>query len=261
MRQGFTLIEVLLVLAILAVLFGIVWGVTLSLTNMEARRAQSSGQQRIARNWKQTLSDDLQSVIQDTEQLNKAEGDETIRHFGVVGTATELRIDITDYSWRTEESSELRTIFYKFDPASGLTRQERDYATLQSVESAVQIAPEIVSGTFRYYDGSSWSDQWASLDRKRAPSAVEVTFYSLPIAEAVRWRQRIPSTSEPVMNQVQVRVNIPSAAQGYFEQYQRTQAPRPLQEERPPQPPAPPPPPRPPAPPQPRPSHSLFGDD
>lgn len=255
MRRGFTLIELLLVSALLAVLFGIVWGMTSTLLRSETIRKKISEQQQIARTWKEIFDDDFRSVIQDTEQLNKAVGDETIRHFGVDGTATRLRIDIADYSWRTDKSSELRTIFYEFHPNSGLVRRERDYAALKSVEGALQAVPEIVSGTFRYFDGSSWSDEWSSLDRKRAPSSIEVTFYFLTYTEAKQWRLGMPGTTAPTMSQVVVQV--PAAAEGYFEAYRRAQPPAPPQP-----PPSPSPsPPRPAAPPPPSPFHSLFGDD
>ena len=257
-RRGFTLLELLLTSAIFAVLLGIVLSVTLMLSRMETRRIQQAEQQRIVRTWTRILCDDFRSVIQDTEQLNKAVGTETIRHFGVSGTSTQLRIDVSDYSWRSAESSELRTIFYDFDPTVGLVRQERDYAALKSVEGAVQTVSEMVSGKFRYFDGGTWHDHWASLDRKSAPSAVEVTFYSLPLIEAKRWRNRVPSANEPMLNQVIVQVPAASRA---FETYQRVQAPRLPQENQPPPPPAPPQPPRPQPPPPPSPFHSLFGDD
>ena len=229
------------------------------LARMETQQALHTDQQRIVRTWTQILNDDFRSAIQDTEQLNKAVGDETIRHFGVSGTSTQLRIDISDYSWRSTESSELRTIFYDFHPTNGFVRRERDYAALKSFEGAVQTATEIVSGEFRYFDGGTWHDQWASLDRKSAPTAVEVTFYSLPLPEADRWRNRIAGAQEPALNRVIVQV---PAASRTAESYKRAQAPRPPQENPPPSPPpSPPQPPRPQPPPPPSPFHSLFGDD
>ena len=259
MRQGLTLLELLLATSMFIILMGIVGSVTLTLSRMETRRAQQAEQQRIVRNWTQILNHDFQSVIQDTEQLNKTVGTETIRHFGVSGTATQLRVDISDYTWRTADSSELRTIFYEFHPTSGFTRRERDYAALKSVEGATQTAPEIVSGGFRYFDGGSWHEHWASLDRKSAPRAIEVTFYSLPAPEAHRWRSRAAGTHEPVLNRV--RIQVPAASPSH-EAYRRAQPPRPPQEyPPPPPPPSPPPPPRPPTPPPPSPFHSLFGDD
>ena len=254
-RLGFTLIEVLLATAALTVLLSIVWSVTIFLSRLETRRALHTGQQRIVRTWAQILNDDFRSAIQDTEQLNKAQGDETIRHFGVSGTSTWLRIDISDYSRRSTESSELRTIFYEFQPDSGLVRRERDYAALTTAKGAVKIAPEIVSGQFQYYDGGTWHDQWTSLEQKSAPSAVKVTLHSLPLAEANRWRNQIPASSEPAINQVTVQI---PAASRMFESYQRAQPP---QEEQPPPPPSPPSPPQLQPPPPPSPFHSFFGDD
>jgi len=257
MRRGFTLVESLVVLSMLVSVLGIVWSITHMLLRMETRRLQYTEQQRAVRTWTKILHDDFHSVIQDTEQLNKAEGSETIRHFGVNGTSTQLRIDISDYSWRTAESSELRTVFFEFHPTSGLVRQERDYAALNSANGAVRTAPEIVSGQFRYFDGNTWHEQWASLDHKSAPSAVEVTFDSLPLSEANRWRRQISGTESPVQNRVVVQ--IPAASQGFYESYQRAQPPQPPQENRPPPPPPSSPQPQPPPPPSP--SHSLFGDD
>ena len=257
MRQGFTLLELLMAISMFIILLGIVWSVTSLFSRTETHRAQSAEQQRIVRQWTRILNDDFLSVIQDVEHLNKSVGDETIRHFGVSGTDTLLRVDVSDYSWRTAESSELRTIFYEFHPTSGLTRRERDYADLKMADGTRQFAPEIVSGKFRYSDGGTWHEHWASLDRKSAPRSIEVTFYSLPKAEADQWRSRM-STREPLLNRVTIA--IPSATRGH-EPYRRAQAPRPPQEERPPEPPAPPPPPRPPTPPPPSPFHSLFGDD
>jgi prepilin-type N-terminal cleavage/methylation domain-containing protein len=259
MRRGLTLVEVIIVVSILGTILGIIGSVTLMISRIETRRHQHADHQRTVRAWTKILEDDFRSAIQDTEQLNKAEGSETIRHFGVIGTASQLRIDISNYSLRTTESSELRTIFYEFDTEKGLIRKERDYAAADSEKEREQIATEIVSGKFRYYDGSSWHDQWTSLERKSAPSAVEVTFDSLPRREADRWRKQM---SDDAPAQHRVVVQIPAASKGFHESYQREQPPKPPQppqEDRPPPPPMPPTPQ--PPPPPPRPFHSLFGDD
>jgi len=257
MRRGFTLLELLLASAMFIVLLGIVWEVTSIFLRAETTRMRQANHQRIVRIWTQMMNDDFRSAIQDTEQLNKAVGGETIRHFGLSGTATQLRIDVSDYSWHSAEASELKTIFYDFQQTSGLVRREQDYAVPKSAEGAIQIAPEIVSGQFRYFDGNAWHDYWASLDRKQIPSAVEVTFYSLPFAEAKRWRDRTSNVRQPVLHRMVVQ--IPSASQTHFESYKRAQAPKPP-EETPLPPPSPPQQPQPQPPPPPSPVHSLFGD-
>ena len=257
MRRGFTLLEMLLVSAIFVVLLGVVWEVTALILRAEKTRRQQAEQQRIVQKWTQMMNDDFQSAIQDTEQLNKSVGSETIRHFGLSGTATQLRIDISNYDWQTASASELRTIFYDFQPASGLVRREQDYASLKSAAGALQMAPGIVGGTFRYYDGRTWHEYWANLDQKMAPSAIEITFYTLPFFEAERWRRREMDIKEPMSRRVVVE--IPSASHTYYESYRRAQAPRP-QNETPP-PPSPPQPPRPQPPPPPSPFHTFFGDN
>jgi len=256
-RRGITLLELLLAVAIFIVLLAIVWSATSFLLRAEQRRIHQTEQQRIARTWTQIISDDFQSAIQDAEQLSKGADGETIRHFGVSGTSTQLRIDISDYSWRSEGSSELRTIYYDFQPASGLVRRERDYAALTSVTEPKKFALEIVGGQFRYFDGGTWHDHWSSLNHKSAPSAIEVTFRSLPLGEANRWRNQVPGTKEPVENKI--TVHIPAASRMTFEPYRRAAPPRPP-ETRPPPIPPPAPPASPPQPP-PSPFHSLFGDN
>ena len=259
-RRGITLLELLLVMAIFTVLLSIVWSATALLLQTEHRRMQQTEQQRIVRTWKQIMTDDFLSAIQDAEQLNKAVADENIRHFGVSGTSTQLRIDIPDYSWRSEGSSELRTVYYDFQSASGLVRRERDYASLESVKGFTKTAPEIVGGRFRYFDGSSWHDQWSSLDRKSAPAAIEVTFRSLPLAEANRWRNKAPDAKEPI--EETVSVPILAASKMTYEAYKREAPPKPP--ETTPSPPSPipssPPPPSPPQPPPLSPSHSFMAD-
>lgn len=261
MHRGFTLLEVLLASAMFFVLLGIVWNATLFILRAETTRMRQTEQQRIVRYWTQRLNDDFRSAIHDTEQLNKAVGSETIRHFGLSGTATQLRIDISKIStdsWQSAETSELKTIFYDFQQTSGLVRREQDYSAPPSAGGVIQIAPEIVSGKFRYFDGRTWYDYWASLDRTGAPSAVEITFYSLPLSEAERWRKQAPETKEPVLHRMVVQ--IPAASQTYFESYRRAQPPPPPGEV-PPPPPSPPQTPQPQPPPPPSPFHSLFGDN
>lgn len=258
-RRGVTLLELLLAITIFIALLGVVWGATAFILRLEQRRTRQTDQQRIIRTWTQLISEDFQTAIQDTEQLNKSVGSETIRHFGVNGTATALRIDVSNFAWRTEESSELRTMFYEFHPTSGLVRRERDYAALKSVAELTKTAPEIVGGQFRYYDGRTWYNQWDSLDRKGAPSAIEVTFQSLPYSEIDHWRNQAPDSKKPVENKVTVQ--IPSASPFAFEAYQRAAPPRPPQTTPSPLPTPTPPPPSPPPQPSPSPFHSLFGGD
>ena len=225
------------------------------LAQMEKQRASQTQQQRTIRHWTEIIGDDFRSIIQDAGQdMHQTADGETIRHFGVTGTADQLRIDISNYAWRTAESSELRTVFYEFNPTIGLVRTERDYAAEASVAENVQNAPEIISGQFRYYDGGTWHEHWASLDRKSVPSAIEITFYSLPISAANRWRRGETGIEEPFLSRVLEQ--IPSAFQG-FEEYHRARPPQPLESSQPPPMPYEPLPSSSP----PNPFHSLFGDD
>ena len=245
MRQGMTLLELLLASALFIVLLGIIWSAVSFLSRVEVHRGRQTEQQRIVRTWTQMLTNDFRSAIQDTEQLNKAEGDVTIRHFGVIGTATQLQVDVSDYSRQQRDSSELRTIFYDFQQTGGLVRRERDYVALKTEEGHIQYAPEVRGGQFRYFDGNTWHDQWTSLERKNTPSAIEATFYLLSSAE---WERH------------QVIVQIPAASPASSETYQRA-TPPPTQESPAAAPPSSHTSSQPVTPPQSNPFHSLFGDD
>jgi prepilin-type N-terminal cleavage/methylation domain-containing protein len=48
-----------------------------------------------------------------------------------------------------------------------------DPLSIHAKESSATWAPEVVGVEFRYYDGSAWTDQWNSLQRKSLPVAVE----------------------------------------------------------------------------------------
>ncbi|MCR4412585.1 MAG: prepilin-type N-terminal cleavage/methylation domain-containing protein [Thermoguttaceae bacterium] len=48
-----------------------------------------------------------------------------------------------------------------------------DPLSIRAQESSATWAPEVVGVEFRYFDGSVWTDQWNSLQRKSLPVAVE----------------------------------------------------------------------------------------
>jgi 5-formyltetrahydrofolate cyclo-ligase len=265
MRKSFTLLEVLLASVLFAVLLGIVLSMTSFFIRSETQTVLQTEQQRIVSAWIQILNDDFRTAIQDTEQANKKEGNETIRHFGLYGTATQLRIDVSDEGQAVFDSSTLKTILYEFQPASGLMRREQDYAAAKTARfgnpAAERFSPEIVGCRFRYFDGNTWHEHWASLDRKGVPAAVEAVIQTLPLAEAVRWRNQMPHTVEPALNRIVVQ--IPAAPLSIFKPYQREEPPKPPVDPIAVTPPPMPQPLEPPAlpPPPPMPTHSLFGDE
>ncbi len=51
-------------------------------------------------------------------------------------------------------------------------------------DDSVTWIPEVVALEFRYFDGSSWTSSWSSIDRKSVPVAVEVVMQLAPAAAA-----------------------------------------------------------------------------
>ena|GEM_PF-2759764 len=189
-RSGFTLLEILLVSLAIVLLFSVIAGISLTVMRLGQTQSQHALHQRIVRNVTQIMGDDIRTAIHDlqyqNQRANRGTPGETIRHFGVNGTDKQLRIDLLNYSRMTfsqdemtQDSSELRTVFYEFFPNAGLVRRERDYLApvLLGLEEHTQAVSGIIDGRFRYFDGAVWHDHWASLSSKRLPSAIEVLFY------------------------------------------------------------------------------------
>ncbi|MCA8995947.1 MAG: prepilin-type N-terminal cleavage/methylation domain-containing protein [Planctomycetaceae bacterium] len=65
-------------------------------------------------------------------------------------------------------------------PGMGFGRRVMDLFAAETIpnelDSVHVIAPEIVSVSFRYFDGAAWYESWDSLTNGMLPTAVEVTF-------------------------------------------------------------------------------------
>ncbi len=194
-RRAFTLLEILLVLALMAVVLGGLAATIKLFSNNYAANERRVGRAQLARSISQMLSDDLGAAIQDPIQ-NVGDDPERqfIRHFGLRGDERSLQIDVVqpnlfsttataeenkrvsegaDKSLASKQAPELKTIFYEFVPinsaevAEGESRE--DSATTQSEFSSSQLGGSLTSvdgdAALRLEDSSESLDAFLDVTR------------------------------------------------------------------------------------------------
>jgi prepilin-type N-terminal cleavage/methylation domain-containing protein len=252
--KGFTLLELLLALALFVVLIGMLWNIISLFSKTQTHGTRLAERSQLVRSLAQLLEDDLKAAIQDPIHPSESStSDDDVRRFGLNGSSQTLRIDVIginpfvainpqpryallgEVSTATPQAAELKTVFYDFQQFAGLTRREIDFETpdinAQGVEGSNLQALEVVGCRFRYYNGSTWSDSWESLERGGLPVAIEVTLRTLTHSEAERYRreatpnEHIDSTvlrlrlSQPVLSRIVAY--LPTSPIRTFETYQR----------------------------------------
>ncbi|MDR2754078.1 MAG: type II secretion system protein GspJ [Planctomycetaceae bacterium] len=258
--KGFTLLELLLVLALFVVLLGMLWNIISLFSKSQMQGTRLAERSQLVRSLAQLLEDDLKAAIQDPiHPLENSIGDDDVRRFGLSGTLQILRVDVIEINpfvtttvpqprqallgeiqTTTPRAAELKTVFYDFQHSHGLVRREIDFETpdfnTQTTEGTYLQAPEVVSCRFRYYDGLKWSDSWESLEHGGLPVAIEVTLHTLPLAEAERYRREATPNenfhsailrlhlSLPVLSRIVAY--LPASPIRKFETYQRKTPPR-----------------------------------
>jgi prepilin-type N-terminal cleavage/methylation domain-containing protein len=231
--KGFTLLELLLALALFVVLVGILWNIVTLFSKTQTQGTRLAERSQLVRSLAQLLEDDLKAAIQDPiYPLEDWAGDDDVRRFGLSGSLQMLRIDVIELNpfitvtpqprqalfgevqTATPRAAELKTVFYDFQQSAGLTRREIDFETpdinAQGAEGTNLQAPEVVGCRFRYYNGSAWSDSWESLERGGLPVAIEATLRTLPLAEAERYRRE--ATPNENIDTAILRLHLPPPA-------------------------------------------------
>jgi type II secretory pathway component PulJ len=252
--KGFTLLELLLALGLFVVLIGMLWNIISLFSKTQTYGTRLAERSQLVRSLAQLLEDDLKAAIQDPIHPSESStGDDDVRRFGLNGSLQTLRIDVIEINpfaaitpqprqallgevqTATPHAAELKTVFYDFQQSAGLSRREIDFETpdvnAQGVEGSNLQAPEVVGCRFRYYNGSTWSDSWESLERGGLPVAIEVTLSLLPLSEAERYRREATPNenigsavlrlrlSTPILSRIVAY--LPTSPVRKFETYQR----------------------------------------
>jgi len=187
--RGFTLIEVLLALAILAAVLGVVYA---SFFNAEEsiRRAETVRDDTdLARGLISRLSADIENtyvkgsanVIGFTGAKEEPELDGEKRRLDSLSLTT-----LTNWRRPGTKESELWEVGYRFQEKTGgdvnrvLLRREKRELT-EDVPFAeggteYELTDRVRQLRLRYYDGAAWKDDWKWKEKASLPSRVEVLF-------------------------------------------------------------------------------------
>lgn len=141
-HHGFTLIEVLIVMGLLVVIFGAIWGIVETFSKSFVRGEIRAERSQLVRSLSQLVTDDLGCAIQDPLHPVRESNANAVRRFGLSGTNTSIRIDVLQINpFRTGDMTaqngvqapELKTVYYDFalfaSNGGGLTRRELDFET------------------------------------------------------------------------------------------------------------------------------------
>jgi len=183
--RGFTLLEVLLAMAILAILMTVIYS-SFSTAGRNVERAEASRDQTdLARTLISKMSDDIANAYYNaliTETVfygKKTQGDRENERFDSLALTT-----LTN--WRKPDSKEtdLIEIGYHFEEKPEvqgriLMRREKrelskDVAVLEG-GSDFEVTDKVEGLRLRYFDGSAWADEWDSRTLRKLPRAVEIT--------------------------------------------------------------------------------------
>lgn len=167
-RSGFTLMEVLLALALTTLLVGAVFSFLENLGRRRDELASSAQRSRELATLMDRIEGDLAATV-----VSDARGGP-----GVIGKSAEISVltrRVVARSGRTE--GDLSRASYAFDPAEGLIRAGIGVAP--SDAPPTEIAAEGVrSLRFRYFDGRAWRSEFESQQAKTLPAAIEIAIWS-----------------------------------------------------------------------------------
>jgi general secretion pathway protein J len=193
-RGGFTLIEVVVAIAILAVVMTIVYGAFSRSADVTRETAEVTDRVRQVQVITERLVDELSSAYWFAEPLAQGSPSSEARgrFLGVKDTAStdEKRMDRLE--WTTfahrryvgdRPESDVAEVTYRVEPAPGETgggRLVRDEQVNLLAEGGWAVnTDELADGVsefrLRYLARGEWVDEWDAAQRKGLPDAVEVT--------------------------------------------------------------------------------------
>lgn len=168
--RGFTLIEVMLALALVVLL---AWGMFSVVTGLSARRdrlVQLAARQEQTGTFFDLVERDLLCSV--------AAG--SSGEAGVAGTATDLRVSARgmsqDVSGRVAAGAGLYTASYRFDATTGQVLLSR--GEVGGAGSGEEVVVEGVRRIgLRYYNGSEWMTEYDSVQAGGLPALIEVSVW------------------------------------------------------------------------------------
>jgi prepilin-type N-terminal cleavage/methylation domain-containing protein len=181
--RGFTLLEVLIAIALVLLLGGALFGFLHDMLSTRARTLRHAAQQRAAA----TLIERVEADVITTLVGDRTSGS------GVQGQATRLRLltrgVMTQLASRGLDDpgalGDLQSVEYRFDAAARRLEARKISADGADAGSHMPAAfaplgGEIAHVRFRYLNDRRWSDSFDSLAMDRLPAAIEVAVWFNP---------------------------------------------------------------------------------
>ena len=192
-RRAFTLLEILLVLALMSVLLVGVSSIVRLFSRNYTANERRVGRAQLARSISQMLSDDLGAAVQDPIlDVGNDPNREFVRHFGLRGDSRSLQIDVVQPSSFTPTADvdenrrvmsggekkagmrqvpELKTIFYEFVPINSVQKfpgedEETTEATLQSLENGADLGSNLSGSLSAFADETGYSENTGTTSSK-----------------------------------------------------------------------------------------------
>ncbi len=179
-RRGFTLLEVLISIALISILLGSLFAFLHDLLQSRSRALQYTARQLAAATLIQRVEAELAScIVGDGTSGAGVKGDATSLSILSRGVAVHLAEDGTE----SGVLGDLQQTEYRFDDEAAEIEVRRmtpgGRPGGRPDPAFVSIGP-VHRLRFRYHDGTGWSDSFDSLAADRLPQAVEVTVWYHP---------------------------------------------------------------------------------
>jgi general secretion pathway protein J len=176
-ESGFTLVEMLVAIALLATIGAIVFGSLVTTTQaVDAGRAHSAKEQTIRRILR--LMADEASTSRNPDQAFPWTGVNGTQEGQPADTVAFLAISDNLSAFAGVSSETIRVVYTREgDRLIRFSRRNLYGLTDESVDQ-LELADRVSAFNVRYYDGQSrvWADEWSSITKKPKALLLEITF-------------------------------------------------------------------------------------
>lgn len=187
-RAGFTLLEVLLTLGILASILAMVYGVLYSTLRTRQKVDETMGRQKLVPAMFKVMEEDFSTAFLPTPDAQDFVGKDLS-----VGSIAADRVDFlaarTSYDTETQSVADLTEVGYQ------LKRNDEHpewFRLMRREDPFVDDAPlaggtltllhdKVLSFDVQYFDGKDWQKEWDSKAKKGLPQGVRVDVSLIPI--------------------------------------------------------------------------------
>ena len=190
-EKAFTLIEILIALAILAILSTVIYGAISQSHALSTRLEAMSESYQTLRQLFQMMQDDLSTAYYSESagtNLTSApvfigssldlkaslSSSEPLLRFTTLGhrrwqsNSPETDLGLVEYEVRRDPATNLLTVFHK--------EETNLLSTTEASTEEYELAEGLKEFSVRFFDGTDWADTWDSTEKKDVPQAVEVKF-------------------------------------------------------------------------------------